>query len=82
MESKKLKLISKEGETFIVDSLIMNMSGFLKDMLEDREDYSGEDIHVPAVPASIMKDIIEYCEHFNFKNDRLIPSPLPSNNLS
>lgn len=59
----------------------MNMSGLLKNMLEDNDNYS-EDIPMESIPSSFLKDIIEYCEHYNFDKVPNIPKPLPSNNLS
>ncbi len=61
----------------------MNMSGLLFDMLEDREgDYDGMEIPLPSIPETIIKEIIEYCKHFDFKCERKINYPLKSSNLT
>jgi hypothetical protein len=31
------------------------------------------------VPTKFLKDIIEYCEHYDFKKEVKIPKPLPTN---
>lgn len=56
------------------------MSGLLKDMFEDNDNYS-EEIPLTNIPSSYLRDIIEYCEHYNFQKIVDIPTPLPSNNL-
>ena len=50
-------------------------------MFEDNDDVN-EDIPIATIPSKYMKDILEYCEHYDFKKDANIPYPLPSNNLS
>ena len=57
------------------------MSKFLQDMLEDKDDPTTEDVPLPSISSSILKEIIEYCEHYNFVKDANIPYPLPDNNL-
>ena len=57
------------------------MSGLFKDMLEDNDDVS-ESIPLTNIPSKYLKDIIEYCEHYNYEKVKSdIPFPLPSNNL-
>lgn len=82
MQSNKLTLISQEGEVFKIDVAFRNMCGHLKDMLEEKEDITSEDIPLPTISSANLKAIIEYCEHFNFVKDPRIPYPLPSNNLA
>lgn len=53
----------------------------LKDLIEGNED-SHEDIPLANIPSIYLKDILEYCEHFNFTKEINIPKPLPSNNLA
>ena len=80
--SKQLTLITQEGDAFKVDARIVDMSIFLKDMLEEKDDMTGEDVPLPSIGSTQLRQIIEYCEHFKFKKDSTIPYPLPRNNLS
>ncbi len=57
------------------------MCGLLKDMCEDNDDTS-EIIPLVKIPQRFLADIIDYCEHYNFKKEINIPVPLPSNNLA
>ena len=57
------------------------MSGLFKDMFEDNENYS-EEVPLHNIPSSYLRDIIEYCEHYNFQREPDIPRPLASNNLA
>jgi hypothetical protein len=54
------------------------MSGLLGDMFEDNDD-SNEEVPLSNVPTKFLKDIIEYCEHYDFKKEVKIPKPLPTN---
>jgi hypothetical protein len=56
----KITLVSEEGEKFFVDPSIINMCGLLKDIFEDNDDYS-EEVPLPKIPSSFLKDIVEYC---------------------
>ena len=79
---KRLTLISADGDTFKVDPRFIDMCGTLKDMLEEKDDVTSEDVPLPTIPSHLLKDIIEYAEHFNYKKDPFIQYPLPTNNLS
>ena len=50
-------------------------------MLEDKHDITSEDVALPTITSVVLRDIIEYIEHFNFKKDPYIEFPLPSSNL-
>eukprot|EP00347_Sterkiella_histriomuscorum_P001138 403373179 len=79
--AQKLSFISMEGEKFLIDSRFIEMSGLIRNMLEDNDNYT-EDIPMPSIPSSFLKDIFEYCTHYNFVKVPNIPKPLPSNNLA
>ena len=76
-----LALASKEGEAYKVNKRIINMCGLLMDMFEDNDD-SSEVVPLSNIPAKFLKDIIEYCEHYDFKKESNIPKPLPHNQLA
>ena len=57
------------------------MCGLLRDLFEDNPD-SSEDVVLDKIPSKYLRDIIEYCEHYEFKKVIQIPAPLPSSNLS
>jgi len=42
------------------------MSGLLRDMFEDGGDYS-EEVPLTNIPTVYLRDIIEYCQHYDFK---------------
>lgn len=44
---------------------IRGICGLLNDMLEDNDDMT-EEIPLINIPSSYLKDILEYCEHYNF----------------
>ena len=57
------------------------MSGLLRNMFEDNQDYESE-VPFDEIPLAYLQDIISYCSHFNFeKLTANIPAPLPQNNL-
>ena len=80
--SKKLTLVSQEGENFRVDPKILQMSLHLRDMLEDRDNSFEEEVPLPGISSAVVAAIIEYCEHFNFTKDPFIQFPLPSSNMT
>ena len=51
--------------------------GLLRDMIEDNDNVE-EEIPLINIPATFLKDIIDYCNHYNFSKVIDIPSPLPS----
>lgn len=79
--SQKITLISQEGDRFTVDPLIKNMIGLLQDMFEDNDNYD-EVVPLANIPSAYLRDIIEYCEHYQYHKVVDIPKPLPSNNLA
>ncbi len=80
-QSQNITLVSQEGERIKVDNQIKKMIGLLNDMLEDIDNYD-EEIPLMNIPSSYLRDIIEYCTHYNFVKVSDIPKPLASNNLA
>ncbi len=80
---QKIILVSQEGVSIPVDARIMNMCGVIFDMLDDYEgNYSGIEVPLPVIKEQTVRDIIMYCEHFDFNCKRVLEHPLKSNNLS
>ena len=75
--------MSQEGISIPVDSRIMNMSRLIFDILEDYDGAcQGMEIPLPTIKEHLIRDIIKYCEHFDFNCKRVIEHPLKSNNLA
>lgn len=47
-------------------------------MFEDYDNIT-EDVPLSNIPSKFLRDILEYCEHYNFKKEVNIPMPLNSN---
>lgn len=71
MSSKKITLVSKENEKIEVSIEIINMSLLLNDLFQDNEDTS-EEVPLAEIPSRYLKDIIEFCMHYNFKKEMKI----------
>ncbi|SOV81590.1 suppressor of kinetochore protein 1, putative [Plasmodium sp. gorilla clade G3] len=80
MKNDKIKLVSFEGDEFIVDKNTASMSTVIMNILEVMT--SEEDtIPLPNIKTPILKKIIEYMEyHINNPADE-IPKPLITSNL-
>lgn len=50
----------------------MLICGLLKDMFEDNDDIT-EDVPLSNIPSKFLRDMLEYCEHYNFKKEINIP---------
>jgi len=72
--AKKLLLQCSDDQLVEVDPAIVEMSGTLKNMMDDLSDGSdGSSIPVPNVTSKIMQKVIEYCAHHHAH-----PAPVPS----
>ncbi|KNG78324.1 Skp1 family protein [Plasmodium falciparum IGH-CR14] len=80
MKNDKIKLVSFEGDEFIVDKNTASMSTVIMNILEVMT--AEEDtIPLPNIKTPILKKIIEYMEyHINNPADE-IPKPLITSNL-
>ncbi|GAB67114.1 S-phase kinase-associated protein 1A [Plasmodium cynomolgi strain B] len=80
MKNDKIKLVSFEGDEFIVDKYTASMSTVILNILEVMT--AEEDtIPLPNIKTPILKKIIEYMEyHINNPADE-IPKPLITSNL-
>jgi S-phase kinase-associated protein 1 len=73
-----IELISKDGQTFVVDADAIFMSQLIKDMVEDNEDEVPR-IPVPNVESKVLAKVIEYCEYHHDKPIEEIEKPLKGN---
>ncbi|KAF9645288.1 E3 ubiquitin ligase SCF complex, Skp subunit [Thelephora ganbajun] len=55
-------LISSDNEQFAVDKEVVERSILVKKMLEDAGE-SDQPLRLPQVSSSVLKKILEYCEH-------------------
>jgi len=80
MESRMIKLISKEGEKFDISKKSGNMSLLLRGAMED---YEG-DINIPLddIDSNIVRKVIEYLDHWDNLEPPKIKTPIESDKMS
>ena len=66
MMQQKVKLRSKDGQTFTIDARVAQKITFVKAILDDVTVEDGLEIPVTEVRGDILKLVIDYCE-FNVK---------------
>ena len=60
-----MKLLSSDGEVFMIDAKAASLSGLLVDFVsEDAEDDDGDQIPLHNVSAAVLKKVIEWAEHY------------------
>ncbi|CXI69469.1 suppressor of kinetochore protein 1, putative [Plasmodium berghei] len=80
MKNDKIKLVSFEGDEFIVDKYTASMSTVIFNILEVMT--SEEDtIPLPNIKTQILKKVIEYMEYHIHNPPDEIPKPLITSNL-
>ncbi|SCP04835.1 suppressor of kinetochore protein 1, putative [Plasmodium ovale] len=80
MKNEKIKLVSFEGDEFIVDKYTASMSTVIMNILEVMT--AEEDtIPLPNIKTQILKKIIEYMEYHIHNPADEIPKPLITSNL-
>ena len=75
-----IKLKSSDGKVFEVNDKILSPSKFLKDMIDNNKGIEQE-ITINKVDAKNLEKIIEYLKHLETEKPKVIPKPLPSNDL-
>ena len=75
-----IKLKSSDGKVFEVNDKILSLSKFLKDMIDNNKGIEQE-ITINKVDAKNLEKIIEYLKHHETEKPKVIPKPLPSNDL-
>jgi len=76
----KVKLLSQEGELIEVEEEVAMKSTLIKNMIEDAG--TEEDIPLPNVKTSVLKKVLEYCQHYKTENPPEIEKPLKSTNMA
>ncbi|TDL27405.1 ubiquitin-protein ligase [Rickenella mellea] len=56
-------LVTSDNEQFVVDKDVASRSVLIKNMLEDVGDNPDQPIPLPNVSSSVLKKVLEYCEH-------------------
>jgi len=77
---KTVKLVSSQGDEFIVDVEVACMSNVVKAMIDGSS--SDEPIPLPNVSTPILKRVIDYCTHHRDVPPEELPKPLKSSNLA
>ena len=80
MDAGTRKLRSEDGKIFEVDSDILEMSQFLKDMIIDYPERDQE-ITINKVDSKYLDMILKYLNHYKNIKPFTIPRPLPDGNL-
>lgn len=82
-DSGTVKLISKEGDDFMVDVEAAIMSELVKGMInEDCDDEVVAEIPLPNVKAAILGKVIEFCKHYRTEPMAEIEKPLKSADMA
>jgi len=61
-QSTMVLLVTSDNEQFVVDKEVAERSVLIKNMLEDVGE-SDQPIPLPNVSSSVLKKVLEYCEH-------------------
>ena len=75
-----IKLKSSDGKVFEVNDKILSPSKFLKDMIDNNREIDQE-ITVNEVDAKNLEKIIEYLKYHETEKPKVIPKPLPNDDL-
>jgi len=84
VESGTVNLVSKEGDSFPVDTEVARMSELVKGMLEDDsgDDDDTTEIPLPNVKAAVLKKVIEFCSHYKSEPMTEIKKPVQSTDVA
>lgn len=80
MRNEKIKLVSFEGDEFVVNKCTASMSTVILNILEVMTDEE-DTIPLPNIKTQILKKVIEYMEYHSLNPAEEIPKPLSSSNL-
>ncbi|CAM9432486.1 unnamed protein product [Ectocarpus fasciculatus] len=83
-DSKTVRLVSQEGESFDVPVGVARMSELVKSMIDEggQDDDEAQEIPLPNVKAQTLARVIEFCQHFKAERMNEIEKPLKSANMS
>ena len=74
------KLKSEDGVVFEIEEKCLEMSKFLKDLINDYPD-PDQEIFVNQVNSKVLKQIVDFLKHYEDSRPKEIPKPLPSGDL-
>ena len=77
-DSKVRKVRSSDGTVFEVNEKILDHSKVLQGAMND---YPDQEIPTNQVDAKNLQKIIDYLKHYDIEKPKVIPKPLPSNDL-
>lgn len=80
MKNEKIKLVSYEGDEFVVNKCTASMSTVILNIVEVMTDEE-DTIPLPNIKTQILKKVIEYMEYHALNPPEEIPKPLSSSNL-
>ena len=79
-ERSLITLITSDSVKVEVDSRISNLSGLIKDILEDSG--TSEELPLPRISKQMLDILLEFTYHHNFNLPSSIPRPLNKTNFS
>jgi S-phase kinase-associated protein 1 len=81
-DTKMLRVVSQEGESFEVPLEVIKMSELVNTMIdEDFDEDDAQDIPLPNVKAEILAKVIEFINHYSTEKMTEIEKPLKSANM-
>lgn len=63
-EERDVKLVSLDGDSFVVPLKVAKMSHLVNTMLIDDDSEEEKEIPLPNVKAATLAKVIEYCRHY------------------
>ncbi|CEG39913.1 glycoprotein fp21 [Plasmopara halstedii] len=78
-DSRKVNLVSMDGDSFEVSRSVAAMSELVKTLIsDDADDDEVQEIPLPNVKSPVLSKVIEFCSHHNNNPMREIEKPLKS----
>lgn len=63
-EEREIKLVSMDGDSFVVPLKVAKMSALVSTMLIDDNQDEEKEIPLPNVKADTLARVLEYCRHY------------------
>ena len=77
------ELISQEGEKFVVNSEVANLSGLVQTMIDnDAPEDEAQEIPLQSVKTATLAKVIEFCNHYIEEPMKEISTPIKSNDMA
>ncbi|CAH0485251.1 hypothetical protein KXD40_003013 [Peronospora effusa] len=78
-DSRKVNLVSMDGDSFEVSRSVAAMSELVKTLIsDDADDEEVQEIPLPNVKSPVLSKVIEFCSHHHNNPMREIEKPLKS----